>query len=80
MALDDHAEAQVLDFFAIKVGYKYTLLSVVTPQLKGEETLLYLYLICVCPEKEIVLQKSFALRPCFYFKLVRFCWRSTTQP
>jgi len=80
MALDGRAEAHVLDFLEIKVGYKYALQSVAAPHLKGEETLLHLYLICVCPNKEIVLQKGFTLRPCFYFKLVRFYWRSTVWP
>lgn len=68
MALDGHAEAQVLDFFAVKVGYKYTLWSVVAPHLKGEELLLHLCLICACPEKEIVLQKGFCTQAMFFFQ------------
>lgn len=80
MALDDHAEARVLDFLAIKVGYEYTLQSVATPHLKGEKTLLHLHLICVCPKTEIVLQKVLHLGCVLYSTLVRLCWRSTAHP
>lgn len=55
---------------------------VAAPHLEGEETLLHLCLICVCPKKEIVFLKGFAFRSSLVFfnsKLVRFCWSSSTS-
>lgn len=73
------SSTQVLEFFAVKVGCECPLQSHMAPHLKDEETWLHLWLICECPKKEIELQKGFALWLCFGFKLVRFCWRFTTQ-
>lgn len=67
MVLDDHAEAQMLDFLVIKVGYEYTLQTVTAPHLKGEETLLHLYLICV-PRKGNCIAEGFCTQAMFLFQ------------
>lgn len=73
---DDPAEPQI----GVLCSQGGLWMSHTAPHLKDEETWLHLWLICECPNEEIELQKGFALWPCLCFKLVRFCWRFTTQP